>query len=153
MTLQAAQAQLSNIINSVVAGMSAAQLDQKTDALLALQDSLPAGSEFDVISKAITEMMPKLGGQITQAGLSELQLRASSPETLERIRASTAEFKQLQINQRPAFVLDDRIGDRAVFSGLVSAEPIFATIEAMLRDCDAYQSYVVHHGSPPATAD
>jgi len=41
--------------------------------------------------------------------------RAKSPVSEKRVRASTAEFRALQITQRPAFVIDTEIGDRAIF--------------------------------------
>ena len=75
--------------------------------------------------------------------------KAKSPEIEKRVRKSTAEFHALQINQRPAFLLDDNIGDRAVFSGLVKAGPIAATIDAMLEDAAAYAAYAAHFGPPP----
>ena len=78
-----------------------------------------------------------------------LRVRAESPEVLARVRASTAEFHALQITQRPAFVLDDAIGDRAVFSGLWTSTPLAATLDAMLADAAAYASYAAHHGAPP----
>lgn len=74
MTLQEAQNQFSNITNSIVAGTSAAELDHKTDALLELQQNLPPGREFDVVSKAITEIMAKLEGETTAAVLDQLRL-------------------------------------------------------------------------------
>jgi hypothetical protein len=46
-------------------------------------------------------------------------------------------------------LLQDDIDDRAVFSGLVTAAPLIATIEAMLADTAAYASYAAHHGAPP----
>ena len=73
-----------------------------------------------------------------------------SPEIKDRVAASTAEFHALQITQRPAFVLDDPIGDRAVFSGLVRIEPLAATIDAMLADTAAYAIHRAHFGDPPA---
>jgi predicted DsbA family dithiol-disulfide isomerase len=79
-----------------------------------------------------------------------LRARAESPEVLARVRASTAEFHALQVTQRPAFVIDDAIGDRAVFSGIWSAAPLATTIEAMLADAAAYASYGAHFGGPPA---
>jgi hypothetical protein len=68
-----------------------------------------------------------------------------------RIEASTAEFHAHQINQRPAFILTDSIGDKAVFSGLGHIEPLAATIEAMLADTAAYAAHKAHFGSPPRT--
>jgi len=79
-----------------------------------------------------------------------LRTRAESPEVLDRIRASTAEFHALQVTQRPAFVLDDSIGDRAVFSGVWSAAPLIATLEAMHSDTTAYAGYAARVGPPPA---
>jgi predicted DsbA family dithiol-disulfide isomerase len=75
--------------------------------------------------------------------------RAQSPEIEARARASTAEFHALQITQRPAFVLEDPIGDKAVFSGLVTAAPLIATIDAMLADTAAYAAHAAHFGQPP----
>jgi predicted DsbA family dithiol-disulfide isomerase len=85
------------------------------------------------------------------AGLDRTALlkRAQSPEVAARTRASTAEFNALQVTQRPAFLLENNIGDCAVFSGLVKAEPIAATIDAMLADAAAYASYAAHFGSSP----
>jgi predicted DsbA family dithiol-disulfide isomerase len=78
----------------------------------------------------------------------ELLERARSPETEKRVRASTAEFRALQITQRPAFVIDTEIGDRAVFSGVVKLEPLAATLDSML-DATAYASHKAHFGGPP----
>jgi predicted DsbA family dithiol-disulfide isomerase len=73
-----------------------------------------------------------------------------SPEIEKRVRATTAEFHALQVTQRPTFVLEDNIGDRAVFSGLVKAGPIASTIDMMLDDAAAYASHAAHFGSPPS---
>ncbi len=45
--------------------------------------------------------------------------RAESAAVRARVDASTAEFFSHRITQRPAFILEDAIGDKAVFSGLV----------------------------------
>lgn len=79
-----------------------------------------------------------------------LEARARSPEIEARLRASTAEFHALKVTQRPTFLLEDAIGDRALFSGLVQAPPIAATIEVMLDDVAAYTSWAAHFGAPPA---
>jgi hypothetical protein len=86
------------------------------------------------------------GGKLDAA---KLRARAESPEVRARIEASTKEFYALQITERPAFVLTDAIGDKAVFSGLVKIEPLAATIDAMLADTAAYASYAAHFGGPP----
>ena len=79
----------------------------------------------------------------------KLRARAESAEVAGRIAASTAEFFAHQITQRPAFILTDAIGDKAVFSGLVKLEPLAATLDAMLADTAAYAAHQAHYGSPP----
>jgi hypothetical protein len=81
----------------------------------------------------------------------KLRARAESPEVLARIVASTAEFHDHRISQRPAFVLGDAISDKAVFSGLVGVGPLAATIDAMLSDTAAYAAHTAHFGKPPAS--
>jgi len=80
----------------------------------------------------------------------KLRARAESAAVKARVAGSTAEFLSHRIGQRPAFVLEDAIGDKAVFSGLVTIEPLAATIDAMLADTAAYAAHAAHHGSTPA---
>jgi predicted DsbA family dithiol-disulfide isomerase len=80
---------------------------------------------------------------------AKLRARAESPEVRPRVEASTTEFHSHRITQRPAFVLTDVIGDKAVFSGLVRAEPVAAAIESMLADAAAYAAHAAHFGGPP----
>lgn len=75
--------------------------------------------------------------------------KARTPEIERRARASTAEFHALRVSQRPTFVLENGIGDRAVFSGVAAAGPLLAAAEAMLDDAAAYASFAAHFGSPP----
>jgi predicted DsbA family dithiol-disulfide isomerase len=79
---------------------------------------------------------------------NKLLERAKSKDIEERVRRSTSEFHALQVTQRPAFVVDTEIGDRAVFSGLVRLEPIAATIEGMLDDAVEYAAHKAHFGDP-----
>jgi len=81
---------------------------------------------------------------------SKLLERAKSTAVEKRVRTSTSEFRALQITQRPAFVIDSDIGDRAIFSGVVKLEPLAATIESMLDDAAAYAAHKAHFGDPPA---
>ena len=80
----------------------------------------------------------------------KLRARAESADVAAHIEASTQEFFCHQITQRPAFILENDIGDKAIFSGLVRLEPLAATLEAMLADTAAYASYQAHFGDPPA---
>lgn len=102
------------------------------------------GRKIGDLAEAIT-----VAAQATGLDAATLRARAESPEISERVRASTAEFHALQITQRPAFLLEDTIGDRAVFSGLVALAPLAATIDAMLADTAAYATHAAHFGTPP----
>jgi len=88
----------------------------------------------------------------TAAGLNAdtLMQKAKSAEIEARARATTAEFYALKVSQRPTFVLESSIGDRAVFSGLATLAPLATTAEAMLADATSYASFAMHFGKPPA---
>lgn len=75
--------------------------------------------------------------------------RARSPEIEARVRASTKEFHDMNVTQRPTFVVDTEIGDRAIFSGFAKLEPLAATLDAMLDDANFYESFAAHFGAPP----
>ena len=80
----------------------------------------------------------------------ELRARAQSAEIAARARASTEEFHSLKVSQRPTFVLESEIGDRAVFSGLATTAPLVAAIDALLSDEAGYASFAAHFGRPPS---
>jgi predicted DsbA family dithiol-disulfide isomerase len=67
----------------------------------------------------------------------KLRAAAESAAVRARVDASTREFFAHQLSQRPAFVLTDAIGDKAVFSGLVQF------------DTAAYAAHAAHHPAPP----
>ena len=96
------------------------------------------------------EVAAEIGAGAGQIDKKRLLERARSPEIEKRVRASTAEFHALQVNQRPTFVIDTEIGDRAVFSGVVKLEPLTATLDSMLDDVTAYAAHKAHFGDPPA---
>ncbi len=87
---------------------------------------------------------------IAAAGLREGRKVGRWEEAEARARSTTAEFHALQVTQRPTFLIENSIGDRAVFSGLVLAAPLVAAIDAMLNDAAAYASHAAHFGSAPA---
>src|SRR3954452_5527115 len=92
----------------------------------------------------------EIGAEAAGIETGKLLERAKSPAVEESVRASTSEFRALQISQRPAFLIDTEIGDRAIFSGVVRLEPLAATIDSMLEDAAAYASHKAHFGDPPA---
>ena len=96
---------------------------------------------------AAVDVAARTGGRKLPA--VKLRAAAQSATVRSRVEASTQAFHALQITQRPAFVLTDAIGDKAVFSGLVRAEPLAATLDAMLADTAGYASFAAHFGAPP----
>lgn len=81
---------------------------------------------------------------------ARLLARAKSKAVAERVKQSSAEFDALQVTQRPAFLIENAIGDRAVFSGTVQLAPLAAALDAQLADQTAYDSWAAHFGGPPA---
>ena len=102
--------------------------------------------------RKIGRMDEALAVAVRATGLDgdKLRARAESAAVRARVDASTAEFHAHRITQRPAFVIEDPIADKAVVSGLVRAEPLAALIDAMLHDTAAYAAHAAHHGPPPA---
>lgn len=97
------------------------------------------------------ELAAEIGAKAANLVPEKLLERAKDPAIEARVRAATAEFHALKVTQRPTFVIEDEIADRAVLSGLASAAPLIAVIEAMRSDCAAYASYAAHFGKPPAS--
>lgn len=96
------------------------------------------------------ELAAEIGARAAGLDAAKLLAAAQSPEVAARARATTAEFHALQVSQRPTFVVEDAIGDKAVFSGLVALAPLTATLDAMLDDVAAYASHKAHFGGPPS---
>jgi predicted DsbA family dithiol-disulfide isomerase len=90
-----------------------------------------------------------VAAQAAKLDPDQLLSRAQTDDIRQRAQATTQEFHSLRASQRPAFLLESNIGDRAVFSGLVRIEPLAATIDAMLGDAAAYASHAAHFGPPP----
>jgi predicted DsbA family dithiol-disulfide isomerase len=85
-------------------------------------------------------------------GLDKAKLteRAKSAAIAKRCEVTTKEFHALQVTQRPTFLVENGIGDRAVFSGVVTIEPLVAAIDALMADEAAYASWAAHFGPAPA---
>ena len=95
------------------------------------------------------KLCAQIAAKATRLDAKALLAKALSKEIVKRVRASTDEFHSLRVTQRPTFVLENDIQDRAVFSGVWRIEPLAATIESMLSDAAAYASYKAHFGDPP----
>jgi predicted DsbA family dithiol-disulfide isomerase len=97
------------------------------------------------------ETAAEIGAATSGIEKDKLLKRAKSKEIEKRIRASTAEFHAMQVNQRPTFVIDSsETGDRAVFAGFAKPEPLEAAIDAMLADIAFYEQHASRYGAPPA---
>jgi predicted DsbA family dithiol-disulfide isomerase len=96
------------------------------------------------------EVAAQIGADAGKIDKKKLLEQAKSSEIEKRIRTSTAEFHTLQVTQRPTFLIDTEIGDRAVFSGIVKLDPIVATLDGMLGDAANYAAHAAHFGTPPA---
>jgi predicted DsbA family dithiol-disulfide isomerase len=90
------------------------------------------------------------GAQAARLDPAQLRAQAESAAVRARVEASTAEFHAHRITQRPAFIIEDAIADKAVVSGLVRVEPLAALIDAMLADTAAYAAHAAHHPPPSA---
>ena len=87
------------------------------------------------------EVAIELAAKVTGISQSELEHAVNDEKTANAIRASTAEFSLLPVNQRPTFLLRSNIEDTALLSGIYRPEPVFAAIEAMISDEDAYERF------------
>jgi predicted DsbA family dithiol-disulfide isomerase len=103
-------------------------------------------------SKAIRDIEAAAEVGACVSGLDKVKLadRARSPEIEKRIRESTVEWQALKVSQRPTFLIDTEIGDRAIFSGVIKLEPIVATLDSMIDDATGYAAYAAHFGAAPA---
>ncbi len=95
------------------------------------------------------EVASEIAARAAKLDAKELLERAHSALIETRVRAETADFHLLQVTQRPTFVFDTEIGDRAVFSGFARLAPLTSALEAMLDDAEAYTSFAAHFGAPP----
>lgn len=95
------------------------------------------------------EVAGKAASDAAKLDQEKLIALAKSPETANAAQATTSEFHNLQVTQRPTFVIANSIGDRAVFAGIVQAQPLAAAIDALLADEEAYTSWKAHFGDAP----
>jgi predicted DsbA family dithiol-disulfide isomerase len=101
--------------------------------------------------RRVGEMAVAVAIAAKAGGLSpkKLRARAESAAVRARVDASTAEFHSHRVTQRPTFILESAIGDKAVLSGIVRAAPLFAAADALLADAAAYATHAAHFGGPP----
>jgi predicted DsbA family dithiol-disulfide isomerase len=133
------------------------------DANLAAEAARDLGFEDDRVRlalarAALVEGVPvqyknaaaELVATVTGAEPATVLSLMESPAVNERLDQSEREFAGLGVDQRPTFVLRSSIGDTAIFSGIWTAEPLDATIGAMLRDVDKYAAFAAENPPLPA---
>ncbi|HEX6566019.1 MAG TPA: hypothetical protein VF020_17145 [Chthoniobacterales bacterium] len=87
------------------------------------------------------EVALELAAKASGLSQSELGHAVNDEKTANAIKASTAEFSLLPANQRPTFLLRSAIEDTVLLSGIYRPEPVFAAIETMISDEDAYERF------------
>ena len=87
------------------------------------------------------EVALELAAKASGLRKSDLKQAVKDEKTANAIKASTTEFSLLPANQRPTFLLRSNIEDTVLLSGIYRPEPVFAAIEAMISDEDAYQRF------------
>ncbi len=111
--------------------------------------ALMNGTVVDGVQTGDWESAADIGAKASGIDRAKLLERARSPEIEQRARQTTAEFHALQVTQRPTFVVESTIGDRAIFSGFAKPAPIVAAIDAMLDDLLSHDAHAAHFGEPP----
>jgi predicted DsbA family dithiol-disulfide isomerase len=96
------------------------------------------------------EVAAAIAAKAAKLNRAKLLARAKSKTVAARVQATSAEFDALQVTQRPTFLMENSIGDRALFSGVARIEPLVAAMDALLADETAYLSWKAHFGDPPA---
>ena len=94
----------------------------------------------------------RIAAQATGLDADLLAAHAGTEAVRQRIRETTGEFHQLGATQRPTFVLENDIGDRAILSGLHRPEPLVAALDALLADSLAFASWQAQYGDVALTA-
>jgi predicted DsbA family dithiol-disulfide isomerase len=89
----------------------------------------------------------KLAAEASAIAQETFSNAIDDPLLASELQESLSEFESYRIDQRPAFILRSAIGDTAVFSGVYRREPIFAALDAMLKDEDKYAEHASSH--PP----
>lgn len=92
----------------------------------------------------------EVAAQTVSLDAAMLRAAAESAAVAARVKKSTDEFNALQVTQRPTFLIENAIGDRVVFSGVVRVEPLVAALDSLLADQLAYEAYAMQFGEPPS---
>lgn len=106
--------------------------------------ALRDGRKIGELSTAV-----EIAAQAAQLDAAPLRAAAESADVHARVAASTQRFFDHQLNQRPSFLIESEIGDKAVLSGTWETAPLIAAIDTMLHDHARYTAHAAHYGEPP----
>ena len=131
---------------------------------LVAQAAKNLGASDDRVRLAIAEAAMRQGNKVNSWEASvaiaskaadidaeKLRHHAQLPDVEAIARKTTQEFHSLRVTQRPTFLIENDIGDRAVLSGTWTAAPLIGVIDSQLSDRAAYKSWAVHMGNPPTS--
>ncbi len=79
----------------------------------------------------------------------KLRTAADSDAVRERVAASTQRFFDHQLDQRPSFIIESEIGDKAIFSGLWKSDPLMSILDSILDDHARQTAHAKQFGGPP----
>ncbi|MBV8171229.1 MAG: DsbA family protein [Candidatus Eremiobacteraeota bacterium] len=79
---------------------------------------------------------------------SALESAMDDAAVIERMQATTAEYKALGVKVLPAFVMTNAIGDTAILSGLFRYETMASCAAEMLAAADGYAAFERAHPQP-----
>ncbi len=91
----------------------------------------------------------EIAAAATNLDPTKLQEAAESDAVRDRVAKSTQHFFDHQLSQRPSFIVESNIRDKAVFSGLWTSAPLIASLENMLADHARYTAHATHFGEAP----
>ena len=106
----------------------------------ALRDGRPVGD---------LEVAVAIANEASGLDRETLHAATRSPQIRATVEASTREFHAIGATQRPTWVIESEIGDRAVLSGMWRTAAVIAVLEATIADVRAYRSHAAHFGVAP----
>jgi predicted DsbA family dithiol-disulfide isomerase len=90
---------------------------------------------------AEAEVAAAVAAAASGLGVDEVLAAMADPGTLDRVEATTAELASLGARLRPAFLVENDIGDRVLLSGVWSPAPIEAALAALAADEERYRTF------------
>ncbi|HXW77676.1 MAG TPA: DsbA family protein [Candidatus Eremiobacteraceae bacterium] len=110
--------------------------------------ALARGAMFDGEHVGRREVAVDVAARASNLDPAALDRAMDDASVAERIAATSAEFKALDVAVVPAFVLRNPIGDTVHLSGVWRAEALIANVATLLRDAEGYAHFGADHPAP-----